>query len=143
MRVCGRDKVTYPFNHPETVYVAGPMRYLPEFNYPAFDAATTFLRLMGWKVHSPAEMSREMGFHPGGLTGYEMDDHRENALRKDIGILIDEATTGIVLLDAWSMSVGAKTEYVVAKAVGLKIWSLYEEEDGLQLHEHVSHMVTV
>lgn len=121
--------MTFPYDHPETVYIAGPMRGLPEFNYPAFDATTTYLRGLGWKVYSPAEESRQkFGVQTGGLTGHEPDDHRANALRHDIGIIINPETTGIVLLEGWEYSEGACTEYAVARVLGLKIMRFHGGE---------------
>jgi nucleoside 2-deoxyribosyltransferase len=37
------------------VYIAGPMTSLPEFNFPAFNAAAAAWRAAGWDVLNPAE----------------------------------------------------------------------------------------
>jgi hypothetical protein len=37
------------------IYIAGPMTGLPEFNYPAFNAAAAAWRADGWDVVNPAE----------------------------------------------------------------------------------------
>ena len=37
------------------IYIAGPMTGLPEFNYPAFNAAAARLRALGYEVLNPAE----------------------------------------------------------------------------------------
>ena len=37
------------------VYIAGPMTGLPDFNYPAFNAAAAKLRALGLEVLNPAE----------------------------------------------------------------------------------------
>src|SRR4051812_6760126 len=41
------------------VYVAGPMRGIPEFNFPAFNAAAVALRQIGCEVFNPAEKDNE------------------------------------------------------------------------------------
>jgi hypothetical protein len=37
------------------IYIAGPMTGLPDFNYPAFNAAAAAWREAGWTVINPAE----------------------------------------------------------------------------------------
>ena len=39
----------------QRVYIAGPMTGLPEFNFPAFNAAAKAWREHGWEVSNPAE----------------------------------------------------------------------------------------
>jgi hypothetical protein len=48
------------------VYVAGPMRGIPEFNFPAFNAAAAKLRAAGHHVFNPAERDNER--HGNGPT---------------------------------------------------------------------------
>ena len=47
-----------------TVYIAGPMRGYPRFNFDAFDAAQSHLESLGYRVISPAALDREVGFNP-------------------------------------------------------------------------------
>src|SRR5262245_32796093 len=62
------------------VYLAGPMRGIPEFNFPAFHAAAKLLRNRGWEVFSPAENDLEVfGRDPskGNTTGDEKQFAKE------------------------------------------------------------------
>lgn len=40
---------------PRRIYIAGPMTGLPEYNFPAFNAAAAAWRAAGWDVLNPAE----------------------------------------------------------------------------------------
>ena len=45
-----------------SIYLIGPMRGIPLYNFPAFDDAADRWRKHGWTVISPAELDREAGF---------------------------------------------------------------------------------
>lgn len=47
------------------IYLAGPMRGYPDFNFPAFIAAAAWLRAAGHEVFNPAERDLDNGFSPG------------------------------------------------------------------------------
>jgi hypothetical protein len=97
------------------VYVAGPMRGRPNNNEDEFKYVTGGLRAMGFDVVSPLEVCADM---PKGL---EPEDY----LRRDIAALV--TCDGIVLLDGWHDSVGARAEAGVALACGLKFYSVRGE----------------
>lgn len=48
----------------KTIYIAGKMRGVPYYNFPAFDAARDRLAALGFEVISPADMDRAAGFDP-------------------------------------------------------------------------------
>ena len=103
------------------VYVAGPMRGYPDFNFPAFDAASARLRAAGWVVLSPAEIERADGFDERGMTGNEpLEGKRmKDIVRRDIGAVL--ASDAIYLLRGWDKSTGALAELAVARWLGLEI----------------------
>jgi hypothetical protein len=107
---------------PLRVYVAGPMRGRPAFNFPAFDAATARLRAEGHEVFSPAEHDRTGGFDPTGMTGHEdlaaLGFDLRAALAVDLAWITGEADA-IYLLDGWESSSGARAELAAAAALGL------------------------
>lgn len=110
-------------------YVAGPMRGIPEFNFPAFNAAAAKLRAEGWTVFNPAEKDNERhgtDISKGNMTGDESiatAQHGFNlreALAIDLDFICREADA-IALLPSWERSKGANAEKATADALGLEI----------------------
>lgn len=91
------------------VYLVGPMRGLPEFNFPAFRDAAYDLRARDIKVWSPAEHDVEQGFNPE--TGEGLKTLRDY-MRKDLPAVL--ASDALVVLPGWERSVGAQLEVYVA-----------------------------
>lgn len=106
------------------VYVAGKMRGVPEFGFPAFDAAAFRLRAAGHTVFSPAERDREHGFDPTGMTGDEdlaaLGFNLREALAADTAWICATADA-IYMLEGWSGSSGARAEKALAEALGLTV----------------------
>jgi nucleoside 2-deoxyribosyltransferase len=88
-----------------TIYVAGPMTGLPEFNYPAFRAAGEHLHEAGFQVLLPLHED----------TSQPWIFYMRHALR-----MVLEAD-GLALLPGWEASKGATLEVHVATALGLDI----------------------
>jgi len=114
------------------IYVAGPMRGIVEFNFPAFHAATAKLRAEGWLVFNPAEKDNErhgVDISKGNVTGDESiaaRDHGFNlreALALDLDFICREADA-IALLPGWENSKGATAEHATAVALGLSVLKL-------------------
>ena len=99
------------------VYVAGPMRGYPDFNFPAFDAAAGKLRAEGWDVVSPAEHDRSLGFDE--TAGAVDADFLVKAFAWDVEQIL--AADAIYLLPGWENSEGATLEHAVAKSTGKEI----------------------
>jgi hypothetical protein len=108
----------------KTVYLAGPMRRRPYYNFPEFDRVGGVLLNAGYSVISPADLDREKGnFDPLELPsthdwskppeGFDL----RSAYRRDVMALM--ACTHICLLDGWTESVGARCEYWAARWLGL------------------------
>lgn len=95
-------------------YIAGPMTGLPDFNYPAFNAAAAALRAQGVDAINPADH----GIVPGATW--------EDYLRAD---LVQLATCeAVYFLPGWSKSRGALLEHHVAAALGMRL----EYADGAE-----------
>lgn len=111
------------------IYVAGPMRGYPAFNFPEFDAATDLLRSQGHEVFNPAERDRtEHGedFADGNVSGSEDQAAAEHgfSLRDALGDdtrWICQHADAIYLLDGWEQSKGATAEKALCDALGLVV----------------------
>lgn len=111
-------------------YVAGPMRGIDRFNFPAFDAAKDRLIELGWDVISPADIDREIG-----ITGYTTDlpaDFIFSALRRDFAAIV--TCDAIVFLPGWEASSGAQAERQVGTYIGLDFYHL-DPETGILTKE--------
>lgn len=112
----------------KTVYIAGPMRGYPNFNFAAFDKAKALLESQGWYVISPADMDRQAGQGTDtsgvgwdssqGPAGYDYENNR-TFIRRDVGIIINrlrpENGDAVALLPGVENSVGASGEYHLAR----------------------------
>jgi hypothetical protein len=114
------------------IYVAGPMRGIPEFNFPAFKKASEYLRSIGHEVFNPAERDNERhgtDIGKGNATGDEAQAAKEHgfnlreALGDDLAWICSEAE-GIALLPGWRNSKGAMAEYHTAIALGLIVFKM-------------------
>lgn len=114
------------------IYVAGPMRGIPEFNFPAFNAAADRLRAEGHSVFNPAERDNERhgtDISKGNFEGCEEKAAKEHgfnlreALGADLAYICGEADA-IAMLPGWEHSKGAQAERATAIALGLKVIEL-------------------
>jgi len=112
------------------VYIAGPMRNVPNFNSSTFRTAAANLRAEGHVVFNPAEHDEEVfgkirsrtGIEVGlarkaGLTTMEL---RREVFATDTKWICDHADA-IYLLPGWEQSRGATAERALGIALGLKI----------------------
>lgn len=105
------------------VYLAGPMRGIPELNFPAFHKATAVLRAAGWEVVSPAEEDEKQGFDP--LADTNLSRHElATILKRDIDLLV--TCDVIILLPGWEDSRGAKFERAIAENLGLLVMNYWD-----------------
>jgi uncharacterized protein DUF4406/uncharacterized protein DUF6378 len=103
---------------PVVVYLSGPMRNLPEYNYPQFDERARDLRKLGYEVINPAE-------NFGGDTTRTFEEYMHTdlsqVLRADI----------VAVLPGWSDSEGARLEVQVAVATGKRVVWAHNFDDLL------------
>lgn len=118
-----------------TIYLAGPMRGIRLFNFPAFDAAAHDLRKRGYSVISPADLDRDVGFDPLSL-GNSWDwtktpDSFSLADAVDRDLTAVRQADELCLLPDWNNSRGAKAEKALAEWIGKPVWE-YKPEGILQ-----------
>lgn len=113
------------------IYLAGPMRGYPEFNFPAFFKAAAELRAEGHSVFNPAERDIQ---RDGVNWGDKVPDgdivksealgfDRRVAIFDDLSYIIHEADA-IALLPGWENSKGARAERATAEFLDLEIIEL-------------------
>lgn len=97
-------------SHP-TLYLAGPMTGLPDFNYPAFHAAAADWRAAGWLVINPAEAF-------GGAQDRPYRDYVEH----DIAVI--QGCSAMAMLPGWdgASARGSVWEREVALMLGLAVY---------------------
>lgn len=120
-----------------TIYVAGPMTGIPNFNFPLFNKVAAFLRAEGHTVFNPAErvIERHGGVdisadNPTGDPELAAKTHgfnRRIALKEDLEFICLHADT-ICLLPGWIDSMGARAEYCTAQAFNLDV--IFVEKNG-------------
>jgi len=114
------------------VYLAGPMRGFPLYNFANFFKVAQLLREAGYTVQNPAEHDMAKGFNPSEPLDSENNAKCfdiSTALREDFRLILD--ADGIVLMKGWRESSGASAEAVVAYYSGKKIFEI-DPEQGLQ-----------
>ena len=108
-------------------YLAGPMSWVPQFNIPLFDRASAELRANGYEIFNPAELDspeirrRALLSKDGAPDDVTSIETWGDMLARDVKIIADEAD-GVVFLDDWEDSRGARLEAFVGVLCGRAFW---------------------
>lgn len=127
-----------PSPQPKSIYLAGPMRGVPYFNFPAFKVAREALRAQGHTVFCPAENDiRRSGGYDFSVdcpTGDLKDIKREagfsvdQAIFEDLQFISVGGCTTIAFLPGWEHSSGASgPEFALAKFLRREFMYLQQE----------------
>lgn len=100
------------------IYLAGPMRGYPLWNFPAFDAARDYLTSLGHEVISPADIDRANGVNE--YTTELPDGFIHVALRRDFNAIIK--SEAIAFLPGWESSSGVRAERQVGRHIGIPFY---------------------
>lgn len=129
------------------IYIAGPMRGYPEFNFPAFRDMAQWLRAKGHTVFNPAERDEAAhgaGFGKDNSTGSEEQAAAQHgfslreALADDMQWIALNADA-LYMLTGWEASKGARAEWALAQALGLTIFYQSGIEDFSNADDTVLH----
>lgn len=130
----------------KTLYLAGPMSNLPQFNFPLFEAVAVALRADGWTIVSPHECDSEetraaAWISPDGKLMVSMESWGD-CLARDVKMLADGVSSdqaevngeivdrpalkidGIAFLPNWDESKGARLEAFVGLLVGKSFYTV-------------------
>lgn len=112
-----------------TIYIAGPMRGKPNWNYEAFHKAEETLKASGWNAVNPATLddnyqdTKDLGspedFDPGSIKKHK--DANRKIMRRDVTAICDRCDA-IFMLKDWERSLGACAEFYLASSIGLDIY---------------------
>ena len=93
------------------IFISGPMRGIPYYGFPAFDAAKVAFEAAGFDVVTPADLDRQIGFD--AMTLPETTDwHAEGgfdvkaAMRRNIDALLECDALVSLFGSHWSMGCG-------------------------------------
>ena len=107
------------------IYLAGPMRGIPKFNFPAFEFAVQRLRWQGHEVFSPAEKGEEVVLETTPEIQNSMK-FRRKVFELDTRWICQQAEA-VALLPGWDKSPGARAERALAEAIGINVIILGSE----------------
>ncbi len=104
----------------QTIYIAGPMRGYPEYNFEAFHAADLYLQSLGWDTINPAQVDINNGFDPKTpqytLIGKDLEDF----IIRDIHLVL--SADAVAILPGWEKSKGVAVEIAIAKYTNIPIY---------------------
>lgn len=113
-----------PYMKQAEVYIAGPMRGLADYNFPAFYQAEAMLDLWGFKVHNPARMdirAAKAGFNRATQTVIPDTTFKiEEVLRRDFDAI--KQCDAVIVLPGWEKSSGAQRELAFAQSIGIPVF---------------------
>lgn len=122
------------------VYIAGPMSGIPQFNIPKFFRVASILKENGFYPVNPAELDGDSGLLVASLKNLTGDPTKTEGfsngfdetvwaqvLGRDVELVLSKVE-GIVLLEGWQKSKGARIEAFCALTQGLHFY-LWQDDD--------------
>lgn len=113
-------------NRPKKIYLAGPMRYYPEFNFPAFFHYANKLKELGFVVFNPAERDTiQDNFNPKKDLAKPLRWY----MKYDLPAVCE--SDAVVVMPGWEHSQGARLEVHTAREVGIPVFDVNAVIGGL------------
>ena len=105
-------------------YLAGPMRGIKDYNFPAFHEATAWLRSEHWTVFSPAERDEADPSidHTVDVAGWNGSRGLDYFMAHDLKAVCE--MDAVVLLPGWEKSQGARLETMVAVEISHPVFEI-------------------
>ena len=111
---------------PASLYIAGPMTGIAEYNWPRFNEVDDALQAVGIETVNPAKMDE--AYHvedsiPAAdfATGQSVGAvNLASFLKRDFHYLT--TCEGIVFIEGWQDSIGANCELIVGQMAGMSTW---------------------
>jgi hypothetical protein len=113
------------------IYIAGPMRGIRLYNFPAFDDAAERLFNQGWDPVNPADIDRDCGFDPESLpANHDWGTLPEtlnlrDIIRRDVDAIF--GCDAVYVLPGYERSRGSKAEIALAEWLNLEV--IYEAKE--------------
>lgn len=112
-----------------TYYIAGPMSGLPQFNYPKFMEVAKQLReaypedtfLNPMELDDPATVKQALASETGDAN--DVSATWGDFLSRDVKLIADRCD-GVICLDDWGRSRGARLEVFTAITKGIPVYGL-------------------
>lgn len=107
-----------------SAYLAGPMRGIQEYNFPAFREATAWLRDHGWTVFSPAERDEQDPDidHEENVAGWTGGRGLDYFMAHDLKAVCE--MEAVICLPGWERSQGARLETMVAVEIDHPVFEI-------------------
>ena len=102
-------------NNKKTIYIAGPMTGIEDYNRAAFDRAAKQIKQM-WKGTALPTTVINPARNYGGYQGLTHARYMRYSIHQ---LLIVDA---VYMLNNWELSEGATVEHTIAKSLGLDIY---------------------
>lgn len=91
------------------LYLAGPMKGMPDHGFPVFHAEAARLRMLGFEIVNPAELNAET------------KGQWQTCMIADIHAMIE--CDGIAMLPQWQKSKGASLEHHIMVELGKPVFN--------------------